>query len=82
MGSMIDQPVEYKARKVDFVPLVGGPGTLDSKYHVNTIVYNVANTFGGSSHFVNAAAVVEKKKPKTILLLLISLKKYWICGTT
>ncbi|WP_227938393.1 sugar-binding transcriptional regulator [Alkalihalobacillus deserti] len=64
MGSMIGQPVEYKARKADFVPLVGGPGTLDSKYHVNTIVYNVANTFGGSSHFIDAAAVVEKKETK------------------
>ncbi|WP_332633516.1 sugar-binding transcriptional regulator [Halalkalibacter flavus] len=64
MGSMIDQPVEYKERRADFVPLVGGPGTLDSKYHVNTIVYNVAKTFGGSSHFIDAAAVVEKKETK------------------
>jgi DNA-binding transcriptional regulator LsrR (DeoR family) len=75
MGSMIDQSVEYKARKADFVPLVGGPGTLDSKYHVNTIVYNVANTFGGSSHFIDAAAVVEKKETKNDIVTSNFFKK-------
>ncbi len=64
MGSMIDRPVDYKPRKADFVPLVGGPGTLDSKYHVNTIIYNVAKAFGATSHFIDAAAVVEKKETK------------------
>ncbi|MDV2685185.1 sugar-binding transcriptional regulator [Alkalihalophilus lindianensis] len=75
LGSMIEQPMEYKPKKVDFVPLVGGPGTLDSKYHVNTIIYNVANTFGGSSHFIDAAAVVEKKETKNDIVTSNFFKK-------
>lgn len=47
-----------------FVPLVGGPGLMDTRYHVNTIVYNIANDFSGTAYFIDAAAVVEKKETK------------------
>ncbi|SDY11455.1 DNA-binding transcriptional regulator LsrR, DeoR family [Evansella caseinilytica] len=64
LSSMVGRSAEYKTKAADFVPLVGGPGTMDNKYHVNTIVYNVANAFGGSAHFIDAAAVVEKKETR------------------
>ncbi|WP_142505804.1 sugar-binding transcriptional regulator [Melghirimyces algeriensis] len=64
LAGMVGQFSDIKQRRADFVPLVGGPGTMDSKYHVNTIVYNVANAFGGTTHFIDAAAIVEKKETR------------------
>lgn len=75
LASMVDELSEFKPRKADFFPLVGGPGTLDSKYHVNTIVYNLANAFGGTAQFIDAAAVVEKKETRDDLLASNFFKK-------
>jgi DNA-binding transcriptional regulator LsrR (DeoR family) len=64
LASMVGQFDDTRKRSADFVPLVGGPGPIDTKYHVNAIVYNVANAFGGQAHFIDAAAIVEKKVTK------------------
>ncbi|MDI5790105.1 sugar-binding domain-containing protein [Bacillus licheniformis] len=34
---------------------------MDTKYHVNSIVYSIAGDFGGTPYFIDAAAVVEKR---------------------
>ncbi|GAB2023544.1 sugar-binding transcriptional regulator [Pseudolactococcus yaeyamensis] len=44
-----------------FVPIVGGPSHVNAQYHVNTLVYELARKFGGSSQFVNATVVQETK---------------------
>jgi DNA-binding transcriptional regulator LsrR (DeoR family) len=64
LAAMIHSFSECPKRNADFVPLVGGPGNLDSKYHVNTIVYTIANAFRGTAHFIDAAAIVEKVETK------------------
>ncbi|MEJ9227843.1 sugar-binding transcriptional regulator [Priestia aryabhattai] len=51
-------------KEAHFVPLVGGPGPMDTKYHVNAIVYNIANDFDATAYFIDAAAVVEKKETR------------------
>jgi DNA-binding transcriptional regulator LsrR (DeoR family) len=48
----------------NFVPVVGGPSYINTKYHVNTLVYELARKFGGTSHFVNATVVQETKELK------------------
>ena len=47
-----------------FVPIVGGPSHVNTRYHVNTLVYELARKFGGSSQFVNATVVQESKALK------------------
>ncbi|MDA7025435.1 sugar-binding transcriptional regulator [Bacillus sp. CLL-7-23] len=64
MAGMIGEFHGAKKRNASFVPLVGGPGTMDTKYHVNSIVYSIAGDFGGTPYFIDAAAVVEKKETK------------------
>lgn len=64
LAELVGKFDDTQPRDADFVPLVGGPGTMDSKYHVNTIVYNVANALGGQAHFIDAAAIVERKETK------------------
>ncbi|MPQ23887.1 sugar-binding transcriptional regulator [Bacillus paralicheniformis] len=64
MAGMIGEFHGVKKRSASFVPLVGGPGAMDTKYHVNSIVYSIAGDFGGTPYFIDAAAVVEKKETK------------------
>ena len=44
------------------MPLVGGPSNVNSSYHVNAIVYDLARHFSGDSVFINAMAVQETKE--------------------
>jgi DNA-binding transcriptional regulator LsrR (DeoR family) len=64
MASLIGEFTNAGKKDAHFVPLVGGPGPMDTKHHVNRIVYNIAEDFGGTSYFIDAAAVVEKKETK------------------
>ena len=43
----------------DFVPLDGGPESVDSELHVNTLCYELANAFGGRSHYIYAPAIAR-----------------------
>lgn len=56
MIGKINNPVQIQST---FVPLVGGPSSSNTQYHVNGIVYDAARQFGGRSMFVDAAAVQE-----------------------
>lgn len=40
-------------------PLAGGPSHINSKYHVNTLVYELARKFQGKSSFINATVLQE-----------------------
>ena len=65
-GASIGKAVNYIEPKylndVTFVPVVGGPSRVNSQYHVNTLVYELARKFHGESIFVNAAVVQESKQ--------------------
>ncbi|GHU44314.1 DNA-binding transcriptional regulator [Bacilli bacterium] len=63
-----------------FVPIVGGPSHVNTRYHVNTLVYELARKFGGSSQFVNATVVQESKALKegiTRSKYFSELNDYW-----
>ena len=65
-GSSIGRAVESLEPKYTndtvFVPVVGGPSRINSQYHINTLVYELAKKFHGRSVFVNAAVVQESKE--------------------
>ncbi|MBS7577810.1 sugar-binding transcriptional regulator [Enterococcus sp. MMGLQ5-2] len=44
-----------------FLPIVGGPSHVNSKYHVNTLVYEMAKKFHGQSIFINATVIQESQ---------------------
>lgn len=52
----------------DMIPLVGGPENLDSEYHVNTIVYKVANAFNAKSHYLYAPAITGSVEAKSVIM--------------
>jgi DNA-binding transcriptional regulator LsrR (DeoR family) len=53
---------------VEMIPLVGGPENLDSEYHVNTIVYKVANAFKAKSHYLYAPAITGTAETKSAIM--------------
>jgi DNA-binding transcriptional regulator LsrR (DeoR family) len=63
-----------------FVPIVGGPSHVNTQYHVNTLVYELARKFGGSSQFVNATVVQETRALKEGIIrskYFSELNDYW-----
>lgn len=64
-GTSIRELTHYAAAerlhpvRADFVPLDGGPESLDSELHVNTLCYELANAFGGRSHYIYAPTIAR-----------------------
>ncbi|WP_169871436.1 sugar-binding transcriptional regulator [Shouchella patagoniensis] len=59
LGTMSEVMSSFKKRDATFVPIVGGPGKMHVKHHINTIVYNFARAFKARSQYIDAAAIVE-----------------------
>lgn len=76
----IEQIKSKKETHSIFVPIVGGPSHINSQYHVNTLVYELANKFGGKSIFVNSSVIQETKQIHDQILkskYFDELKYYW-----
>lgn len=51
-----------QSRRVTCIPMVGGPsGKLESRYHVNTLVYSAAMKLKGESLLIDFPAILEQK---------------------
>ncbi|MBY5035082.1 sugar-binding transcriptional regulator [Streptococcus gallolyticus] len=65
-GASIGKSISYIEPKYlensTFVPIVGGPSRSNSRYHINTLVYDMAKKFHGKSIFVNATVVQESEE--------------------
>lgn len=62
LGSMVEQSAALLPKKVDCVPLVGGPGGMSVDLHVNAITYKLADLLKGTPHFIDAAAIYKSKE--------------------
>jgi DNA-binding transcriptional regulator LsrR (DeoR family) len=62
LSRMIEKLENRYVENIVFCPLAGGPSHVNSKYHVNTLVYEMARNFHGQSSFVNATVVQETEK--------------------
>ena len=61
LGRIINQINPKYTENTVFLPIVGGPSHVNSKYHVNTLVYEMAKKFHAQSIFINATVVQETK---------------------
>lgn len=61
IGTMSEVAKPMRKRDATFVPIVGGPGKMQVKHHINTIVYNFARSFKAQSQYIDAAAIVESE---------------------
>lgn len=62
-GSTIGQAIQTMPQKhlkhVKIFPVVGGPGYIDTQYHVNTLVYELSQKLKGTGTFINASVIEE-----------------------
>ncbi|MDR1568539.1 MAG: sugar-binding transcriptional regulator [Streptococcaceae bacterium] len=62
VGDAVNKIEKKYLENTMFLPIVGGPSRINSKYHVNTLVYELAKKFHGESIFVNASVIQESKE--------------------
>lgn len=62
LASMVEQLEEIsQPHNLLFIPMVGGPaGKLDSRYHVNTLVYRIASKFKANSLLMDFPAILDE----------------------
>jgi len=80
LANMAAKIENFRMTNSIFVPLVGGPSHINSKYHVNTIAYDMARCFGGKSIFVNATVVQESEELRDGIInsrYFDEIKAYW-----
>lgn len=80
IGRMIQEIENKRLNDTIFVPIVGGPSQINSRYHVNTLVYEMARKFQGKSIFINATVVQETKEVRDAIFgaaYFQELKDYW-----
>ncbi|MCQ2008621.1 sugar-binding transcriptional regulator [Sporolactobacillus sp. STSJ-5] len=80
LASMIGKLKGVKKTNATFVPVVGGPSHVNSRYHVNAIIYDLARHFGGESIFINAGAIQDSKMLRDAIMNghdFQEIKSYW-----
>ncbi|MBP1047750.1 sugar-binding transcriptional regulator [Enterococcus sp. BWM-S5] len=80
LGKAISRIENKRIGNTTIVPIVGGPSHVNSQYHVNTLVYELARKLNGQSIFVNATVIQETKKLKTGIFeskYFGELKEHW-----
>lgn len=62
-GKSLSLLVEHSGSRhlnnVHFFPLAGGPSHIHARYHVNTLIYSMANKYHGDCRFMNATIIQE-----------------------
>ena len=59
----------------DFIPLDGGPESIDSEYHVNTLCYQLARAFGARSHYIYAPAIAKTAEIRDAIVQDVNYEK-------
>lgn len=80
VGRAVNRIDPKQLSNVSVVPIVGGPSHINSRYHVNTLVYELARKFNGQSLFVNATVIQETKELAEGIFnskYFHDLKEYW-----
>ncbi|MGO2638240.1 MAG: sugar-binding transcriptional regulator [Enterococcus viikkiensis] len=80
VGNAINKIEPKQLSKVVVVPVAGGPSHINSRYHVNTLVYELARKLNGRSVFINASVIQETKALAEGIVhskYFYELKDYW-----
>ncbi|MBJ7222849.1 MULTISPECIES: sugar-binding transcriptional regulator [unclassified Brenneria] len=82
LSAVVEQMAEGCGKKnVTCVPMVGGPsGKLESRYHVNTIVYTAASKMHAESKLIDFPAILEQKMIRDGIMEsqhYLSISEYW-----
>ncbi|MDK6234335.1 sugar-binding transcriptional regulator [Aerococcus sanguinicola] len=59
LKASIDKIHPKQSKSTSFYPIAGAPSSLNSSYHVNTLVYRMAQIFHGETMYINHQVVQE-----------------------
>ncbi|HFU4026071.1 TPA: sugar-binding transcriptional regulator [Streptococcus suis] len=59
LSMLVEKIGHHKMKDIHFYPIVGGPSHIHARYHVNTLIYDLANKLKGECSFVNATIIQE-----------------------
>ncbi|MGT2846963.1 sugar-binding transcriptional regulator [Streptococcus massiliensis] len=62
LSLLVENLGNRRLNNVHFFPLAGGPSHINARYHVNTLIYNMAFKCHGECTFINATIVQESQK--------------------
>lgn len=68
MAAVANALSDCNSISANIIPLVGGPGNIESEYHVNTIVSKVASAFKAKGHYLYAPAITAEKETKKAIM--------------
>lgn len=68
LSLLVEQINSRRLNGVKFFPLSGGPSHIHASYHVNTLIYKMADKFHGDCHFINSIIVQENKETADSIL--------------
>ena len=80
-GTTISELAKYAEQEklpqidADFVPMDGGPESIDSEYHVNTLCYQLSRAFGGRSHYIYAPAIAKTAEIRQAIVQDVNYEK-------
>ncbi len=77
IGELAKQAEQSKLPQVDadFIPLDGGPESINSEYHVNTLCYQMARAFGARSHYIYAPAIAKTAEIRDAIVQDVNYEK-------
>lgn len=62
LSKMIEKMEVKSVKDISICPLAGGPSHINTKYHVNTLVYEMSRVLHGQSTFINSMVVQETEQ--------------------
>lgn len=62
LSKMVENIEVKSVKNVSFCPLAGGPSHINTKYHVNTLVYEMSRVLHGQTTFINSTVVQETEQ--------------------
>ncbi|MEQ7193143.1 sugar-binding transcriptional regulator [Enterococcus avium] len=80
ISQVIGKMGNRQAKQATFVPIAGGSSPANIKYHVNTMVHEIASKYSGKSCYINTQVIQEKNAAKNKAVMLEpknELLPYW-----
>lgn len=68
ISSLLNAVSNFERYSLDYVPLVGGIGTINPEWHANAIAQKFAEKTGGKSYVLNAPVIVQNEQACEIFM--------------
>lgn len=68
ISSILNSVKSIERHGLNFIPLVGGIGAINSEWHANVLAQKLAEKVGGKAYMLNAPVVVKSEQVRNLLM--------------